>query len=379
MNQTPEQFAVISVPLTPEQLAALPHDNAAPKLLASIWSQALLSTIFLSLRIYCRLLKRRSLWWDDVILIASWVCIIIESSILSYATSLGYGLHIWDFDMRNINTLLVPANVAGTFSVTAAVWSKTSFGLTLLQITDGWYKKVTWFCIISMNVAITVSALFPWISCMPVQKAWDMTVEGTCWDPKIVVYYNLFSSGYSALMDFTLALLPWKFLWGLQMKRKEKVGAGLAMSMGIFAGATAAVKTSKIPRLLAPDFAEGITLWIWGNAEVCSSIIAASIPMLRVLFRDAKTSLQHHHRTRSSFYDKEMGIGSSNNHSRRTATSRPPLPGNSDHDLHLQKSVDDRSDRSMLGDDGEGLQPEDGILRVTDITVEYDKRSIATK
>jgi hypothetical protein len=182
------------------------------------------------------------------------VCIIIESSILTYTASLGYGLHIWDFDMHNINTLLLPTNVAGTFSVTAAVWSKTSFGLTLLQITDGWYRKLTWFCIISMNVAMTVSALFPWISCMPVHKTWDMTVHGTCWDPKVVVYYNLFASGYSALMDFALALLPWKFLWGLQMKRKEKIGAGLAMSMGIFAGATAAVKTSKIPKLLEPDF-----------------------------------------------------------------------------------------------------------------------------
>lgn len=34
-------------------------------------------------------------------------------------------------------------------------------------------------------------------------------------------------------MDFVLALLPWKVIWKLQMKRKEKVGVALAMSMGI--------------------------------------------------------------------------------------------------------------------------------------------------
>ena len=34
-------------------------------------------------------------------------------------------------------------------------------------------------------------------------------------------------------MDFTLALLPWKIVWNLQMKRREKVGVALAMSMGI--------------------------------------------------------------------------------------------------------------------------------------------------
>jgi hypothetical protein len=181
------------------------------------------------------------------------VCLLIETSLLTYLTSLGYGLHSWDFEMANLEKLLLPTNVAGTFSITAAVWSKTSFGITLLHCTDGWVKKVTWFCVITMNLAMFLSALFPWVSCTPIQKSWDMFVEGTCWHPTVTVYYGMFSGAYSALMDITLALLPWKFLWGLQMKRKEKIGVGIAMSMGIFAGATAIVKTSKLPRMLSMD------------------------------------------------------------------------------------------------------------------------------
>lgn len=34
-------------------------------------------------------------------------------------------------------------------------------------------------------------------------------------------------------MDFVLALLPWQVIWKLQMKRNEKLGVALAMSMGI--------------------------------------------------------------------------------------------------------------------------------------------------
>ena len=34
-------------------------------------------------------------------------------------------------------------------------------------------------------------------------------------------------------MDIILAILPWKVIWGLQMKKKEKVGGAIAMSMGI--------------------------------------------------------------------------------------------------------------------------------------------------
>ena len=40
-------------------------------------------------------------------------------------------------------------------------------------------------------------------------------------------------TGYSGLMDFVLALLPWSILWHLQMKRREKIGVGIAMSLGI--------------------------------------------------------------------------------------------------------------------------------------------------
>jgi hypothetical protein len=147
---------------------------------------------------------------------------------------LGYGLHIWDFDVQNnMAPLVVMMNVTGTFSVTAAIWSKTSFGITLLHLTDGWAKKATWFIIVSMNIAMGLSALFPWVSCTPIHKAWDMYAVGTCWDPKVMVHYNIFSGAYSVFMDFALALLPWQFIWGLQMKKKEKIGVGVAMSMGI--------------------------------------------------------------------------------------------------------------------------------------------------
>lgn len=38
---------------------------------------------------------------------------------------------------------------------------------------------------------------------------------------------------YSAIVDFILALLPWKIIMGLQMKRHEKIGVAVAMSLGL--------------------------------------------------------------------------------------------------------------------------------------------------
>lgn len=39
----------------------------------TIWLLTAISATFLGLRVYCKFLRRRGLWWDDYILIASWV------------------------------------------------------------------------------------------------------------------------------------------------------------------------------------------------------------------------------------------------------------------------------------------------------------------
>jgi len=99
--------------------------------------------------------------------------------------------------MHNMAQLLKVILVAGTFSVTAAIWSKTSFAITLLRLTDGRMKILIWCLIISMNVAMGLSALFPWVQCTPVQKGWNMSIPGTCWPAGTIVKYNIFSAGRS--------------------------------------------------------------------------------------------------------------------------------------------------------------------------------------
>lgn len=60
--------------------------------------------------------------------------------------------------------------------------------------------------------------------------------------------------GYSALCDFSLALLPWKIVWNLQMKRLEKIGVGVAMSLGMVAGILGVIKVVQAVTITAgPD------------------------------------------------------------------------------------------------------------------------------
>ena len=54
-------------------------------------------------------------------------------------------------------------------------------------------------------------------------------------------------------MDIILALLPWKVVWPLNMRKKEKIGAIIAMSMGVFAGITGIIKLAQTPRMKEGD------------------------------------------------------------------------------------------------------------------------------
>jgi hypothetical protein len=43
----------------------------------------------------------------------------------------------------------------------------------------------------------------------------------------------MFVGLYSGAIDITLAILPWKLLWITELNGKEKIGVGIAMSMGV--------------------------------------------------------------------------------------------------------------------------------------------------
>ncbi|KAH8884074.1 putative integral membrane protein [Thozetella sp. PMI_491] len=349
--------------LTPEQIAALPHDNAAPKLNIIIWVLAALSGIFLVLRLYCKISRRNRLWWDDYILVAAWVCLIIECSLLSAMTGLGYGLHVWDIDIFNLEKMgqvFLLICVTGTFSITAAIWSKTSFAFTMLRLTHGWQRALVWFIIVTGNIAMGVSAILPWVQCSPINRQWDLTVEGTCLDPHPWVYYNIFSAAYSAVMDLTLSILPWAIVWKLQMKRTEKIGIALAMSMGIFAGITALVKTSKVKLMLSLDFADNVDLFIWGNAESSVTIIAASIPILRVFIRDVKTS------RRSASDDRGLRSESSKASWQRNKV----IVLGGDANIPDARGGEENSDNSI---DLEPLTP-GRIVRTNSVSIEYHEK-----
>ncbi|SPJ78701.1 related to integral membrane protein pth11 [Fusarium torulosum] len=243
-----------------------------------------LSAIFLGLRLYCKVIRRRGFWWDDHVLVASWICFAISGALIISEVHLGFGKDITEVDPALIPKIGLIGTIYGLFAVLSAAWSKTSFALTLIRLVDGWMNWFLWFLIVSMNIIMNLVIVFSFIKCTPAEKVWRSTVPGSCWNPHVATYYNIFAGAFSGVVDLSLCILAWMIIWKLSMRTREKIGVGIALTFGIFAAAAAAAKCVGMLGLGSKNRTLArVNIVIWSNAECAVTIMAASIPIMRIL------------------------------------------------------------------------------------------------
>ncbi|GAB1315278.1 hypothetical protein MFIFM68171_05488 [Madurella fahalii] len=278
-------------------------DDLGPTTRVSVWVLVGASFLLIMLRVYCKFVRHKRLHADDNFAIAAWLALLGTAICNNIAIDLGYGKHVWQIPFQNVNNMYLIGQITVTLTICSQAWSKTSFAITLLMISDGIHGKTRvfiWFAIVSMNLLFGIGAMLFWIGCTPLEKAWHPYTKGTCWSPNVVITYGILTSAYSGVMDLVLAIIPWKIIMSLQMQTKEKIGVALAMSMGVFAAASAFIKCSSLPQLGGRDFPhDGVTLVIWGTAEAAVTIMAASVPMLGILVRGFRPRQGRNHNSNS--------------------------------------------------------------------------------
>ncbi|KAM7202610.1 hypothetical protein V8F20_004399 [Naviculisporaceae sp. PSN 640] len=293
--------------------AKFTNDDLGPTTRISVWILAGLSLVFVIVRLYCKFFKHRRFHADDYFCTAAWVALLGATICTNMSIDRGYGKHAWQIPRDNLNDMYFIGKVSVTLAICSQAWGKTSFAITLLKIGDGINGRTRiflWFAVVSMNLLFGMAAMFFWVDCTPLEKSWKPYIRGTCWSSNVIITYGVFVSAYSGILDLVLAIVPWKIIMTLQMDTKEKIGVALAMSMGVFAAASAFIKCSSLPQLGSRDFPhDGVNLVIWGNAEAAITIMAASLPMLRILVRSIGPS-------------RKRGGRPSHNHSRSTRSRR---------------------------------------------------------
>ncbi|KAB5585686.1 hypothetical protein GE09DRAFT_1071591 [Coniochaeta sp. 2T2.1] len=345
-------------------------NDPGPVVTASIWSMFAISSCFLIARVYCRAIRARAMWWDDYLLIAGWVFLLASNALITELMRRGFGLTL-DFkpESHTIST------VSDDLNKFALGLTKTSFAVTLLRVAQGWQRWLIWFLIVTMNLLLSINAITTWMAaCDRIGiDHYHAVLPGACWRTLDSVIMAMVANAYSAVVDFILALLPWKIILSLQMKMHEKIGVAIAMSLGLLAGIVGIMKIVAITTITGgADIPYRLSmLFIWGQAEPNATIVAASIPVLRVLFRDISRTMYGggggggHSSGGTRGGTASGGYLRSDTHSKFNTTNVTAGGGDAD------TKMDDSSDKSILYP---SKTAKGAIVRTTSVAVQYDSR-----
>ncbi|KAI0598774.1 hypothetical protein F4775DRAFT_172439 [Biscogniauxia sp. FL1348] len=307
-------------------------------LVASLWTITMVSGIVLCLRLIAKLIRGRNLWWDDYIMMFSWLLLFVATILMQLAVGLGFGYHSSTLSYDNkfqISTYSVIYSASLTIVVATA---RISFSCALLRATSGWGKFTAWVVMVGL-VCITMVPLVitRFTICVPFQKVYGVAADGYCGNTYIPLYIGWASGAWSAASDFALTILAWKIVWSMSMRRNEKIGVGIALSFGLISGALTVFRYVYVGVIYAQDFFEyGYLGFIWVAAEGATSIIAASIPALRAFVADKSTRSWHHHRSTPS--------GGSSKNPRWPL----PLPLRNQHHPHGERNNNNNTTRVSL-------------------------------
>ncbi|TLD16669.1 uncharacterized protein PgNI_00148 [Pyricularia grisea] len=312
-------------------------ERAVREVETGLWVLVTLSALFLSLRLYCKRKNPTSkLRWEDAVLAASWMMLILNAALATLLIHMGLGSPDFALTPDNIEDVVLLGLSSLTTGIVAQAWSKTSFAMTLLRMTEGWWHNVVLISIVTVNVFFGVSAALFWVGCDPIEKKWRPLMPGKCDDGALsrAATFGVIVSVYSGLVDILLAILPWPILLKWTKKtssdqhlcKREKIGVAIAMSIGIFAGITAFVKARYMTSFynISIDLGDDVgRLTTWSAAETAVTIMATSIPVLRVLVRDvankegrrlastlASSRLAYHPKRTSSFVSQKRPLTS---------------------------------------------------------------------
>lgn len=108
----------------------------------------------------------------------------------------------------------------------------------------------------------------------------------------------------------------------------------------------------------------GASLVIWGNAEVATTIMAASIPVLRVLFIQIKSSAERYYYDSHGNRSNGISTGGKSANMKDQGSSAKASQGPMGYELSLR---DDSSERSII----RAHRWKRGIIQTNEIKLEY--------
>ncbi|CAL5869665.1 uncharacterized protein PFLUO_LOCUS3895 [Penicillium psychrofluorescens] len=225
--------------------------------IAVMWAVTFVSFILVPLRLYTRVYIVKALGVDDHVYNLAWVFLLLYTIFLTIAGVHGFGQSIDTLEMDEAVKAVYMEMIGQTFAVLGMAIAKLSLGIFLLRIViKEWHRISIWVSMISLFVVSVMTAIIFWVQRLPSESIYDPRVKG-----RTVVGVTPFSvllGSWCAAVDFYFALLPWLFIWKLNMKFKEKMSIAIK---------------------------DTVDLIIWSAVELAVTLICVGIPTVRPLYR----------------------------------------------------------------------------------------------
>ncbi|KAK3388564.1 hypothetical protein B0T20DRAFT_364555 [Sordaria brevicollis] len=292
-----------------------PIPDRGPAVSAGLWILVSFSTTFLAARIWLKMYRLKGLWWDDYILVLAWAMHTISCILAQVAISF-FGLGHYPCDIPNPLVNIPRINMIGDhfgamLSMFAVAASKTSWAVTLLrlfhrgnnpsspgdQAHHHQYRVwIVWFVIVTICLVKGAQGILVWIP-----KCGSPAALGK---PDMCVMigplngFATFAGGMSGTYDILLAVVPWKTIWGTNLRKREKLALATTMSIGAVSAVSAFILAEKMKKITSENFTyDSGEIIVWSTAETATTIMAACIPVHRAFCRQLQKKLLAQYRT----------------------------------------------------------------------------------
>ncbi|KAJ5933269.1 hypothetical protein N7516_007758 [Penicillium verrucosum] len=250
-----------------------------------MWAMTLVSFILVPLRLYTRIYIVKGLGVDDHVFNLAWVFLLLYTVFLTIAGVHGFGQPIYTLDLDSAAKAIYNELIGQTFAVLGMAIAKLSLGIFLLRIViKQWHRISIWISMVSLFIVSVLTALVLWVQRLPSQSVYDSRVPGRTVIP--VTPFSVLLGCWCAAVDFYFALLPWIFIWNLNMKFKEKMSIAISLSLGFLACICGVIRTVELGGLSSSNYTEDtVDLIIWSAVELAVTLICVGIPTVRPLYR----------------------------------------------------------------------------------------------
>ncbi|KAB8072614.1 hypothetical protein BDV29DRAFT_202233 [Aspergillus leporis] len=269
-----------------------PNQNLRRSIIIALYFAFILSAAAVGLRLLARRINGTKLFLDDYLILIALLfkfgCS-IGVVILLYN---GLGSHITMIPKKNLEVYLKIV-WSNSFAYTGCV---AFIKLSILAL----YKRL--FSTPRMILAVNTVAAFIllWavsvcvvgtMLCLPVNKFWDSSVEGSCLDAA-TFYYGMQIP--NIITDTVLLVMPMKFVWALPISKAQRL---LLSGVFIVGGLTLIFDIVRLIAMInltraGPDLTYNqVPVVVWTCIEAAVGITAACLSNLRPLFKLSRVRL----------------------------------------------------------------------------------------